>query len=122
MANPVVHFEICGSDAAKTREFYSKLFGWEYQMFGAMDYGIVAAAGEGSIGGGVFGAPADQTKPYVTFYVHVDDLGSALRDAEKLGGKTCMPPTPIPDMGSMAMFSDLDGNLVGLFSEKKIEG
>jgi uncharacterized protein len=121
MANPVVHFEICGKDAEKTRAFYGQLFGWEYQMFGAMDYGIVAPAGEGSIGGGVFAAP-DKTDPYVTFYVHVDDLAAALRRAEQLGGKTCMPPSPIPDMGSIAMFSDLDGNLVGLFSEKKIEG
>lgn len=120
MANPVVHFEICGSDAAKTREFYGKLFGWQYQMFEAMDYGMVAPAGEGSIGGGVFAAP-EQSPPYVTFYVHVDDLAASLARAEELGGETTMPPTPIPGMGSMAMFNDPDGNMIGLFSEKKLD-
>jgi predicted enzyme related to lactoylglutathione lyase len=113
MANPVVHFEIAGSDAAKSRDFYGKLFGWEYQMFQG-DYGIVSPAGENSIGGGVFGVD-NGTKPYVTFYVMVDDLAASLAHAERLGGKACMPPTPIGEMGSIAMFSDPDGNLVGLF-------
>jgi hypothetical protein len=28
MGQPVVHFEIVGSDAAKLHGFYSELFGW----------------------------------------------------------------------------------------------
>jgi uncharacterized protein len=115
MANPVVHFEIAGSDGEKTREFYGRLFGWDYQMYGSAGYGMVSPAGEQSIGGGVCEAP-EGSRPYVTFYVQVDDLAAFLARAESLGGKTCLPPMPIPDMGSMAMFTDPDGNLVGLFS------
>ena len=30
MGQPVVHFEIIGTDPAKLRGYYGKLFGWEF--------------------------------------------------------------------------------------------
>ncbi len=50
----------------------------------------------------------------VTFYVQVDDLDAYLKKAESLGGRTVVPPTEIPNMVTFAMFSDPDGNAVGL--------
>ena len=91
MAQPVVHFEIAGKDPAKTREYYGKLFGWEFQMPEGMDYGLVAAAGEGSIGGGVAGVQPGQ-QPYVTIYTQVDELKAYMEKAETLGGKIVLPP------------------------------
>jgi predicted enzyme related to lactoylglutathione lyase len=115
MAQPVVHFEICGKDGKKTREFYGKLFGWQYQEMEGMDYGLVSPGVEGSsIGGGVMGAPPN-VQPYLTFYIQVDDLQAYLNKAESLGGKTILPPMPIPNVGSCAMFTDPDGNVVGLY-------
>jgi predicted enzyme related to lactoylglutathione lyase len=34
MGQPVVHFEIIGTDAAKLRNYYTELFGWEFDMGG----------------------------------------------------------------------------------------
>lgn len=118
MAKPVVHFEICGKDHGKTKEFYGKLFDWEYNEFegGSMPYALVQAAGEKSIGGGLM-ATDGNFPPYVTFYVQVDDLQKYLDKAEEMGGKVCCPPTPIPGIGSSAMFADPDGNMIGLFKE-----
>ena len=31
MAQPVVHFEIIGNDPQSLREYYTGLFGWEFQ-------------------------------------------------------------------------------------------
>lgn len=115
MAQPVVHFEIMGKDGAKSREFYGKLFGWQYQVMEEMNYGLVSPAGEGSIGGGVGGA-MNGAPPYITFYIHVDNLKASLDKAESLGGKTVLPPTPIPGTGACALFTDPDGNIVGLFA------
>ena len=114
MASPVVHFEILGKDGAKTREFYSGLFDWKFDVQAEMDYGLVAAAGEKSIGGGIGGAP-EGVNPLLTFYVQVDDLQAYLDRAEKLGGKTVSPPATIPGIGSFAWLADLDGNCVGIF-------
>lgn len=115
MAQPVVHFEISGKNGKKTREFYGKLFGWQYQEMAGMDYGLVQPAVAGSsIGGGV-GGPMGDAPPYITFYVQVDDLAASLKTAESMGAQTIVPPSPIPNVGSFAMFTDPDGNLVGLF-------
>jgi hypothetical protein len=114
MASPVVHWEIGGTDPAKTREFYAKLFDWSVEVHEGMDYGLVQPAGEGSIGGGIGPVPPGG-QPYVTFYVQVDDLQKALDKAESLGGKTVLPPTPIPDIGSCAMFTDPNGVAIGLY-------
>lgn len=34
-----------------------------------------------------------------------------------LGGKTVVPPALIPNVGAFAIFSDPDGNHIGLFKE-----
>lgn len=115
MAQPVVHWEIAAKDAKKAQEFYSKLFDWTVDANNPMNYGMVrSGGGQGGIDGGIF-APPNGAPPYVTFYVQVDNLQSSLAKAESLGGKTVMPPTPIPNVGSVAMFSDPDGNFIGLF-------
>ncbi len=115
MSQPVVHFEIAGINGAKTRDFYGKLFNWEYQLFGeGNDYGMVNPTGPNSIGGGVSSVPPGG-KPYVTIYIQVDNLEDSLKKAESLGGKTILPPTPIPGMGAFAWFADPDGNVVGMF-------
>ena len=53
-------------------------------------------------------------------YVEVADLKKQLAKAEKLGGKTIVPPTVIPNMVTFALFSDPEGNVIGLVkSEEK---
>ncbi len=114
MACPVVHFEIAGKDRNKSEQFYSELFGWQITSHEGMDYGMVPSCGDKTIGGGIGPTPPG-AGPYVTFYVQVDDLQASLDKAEKMGGKTCLPPMPIPGIGSCAMFTDPDGNMIGLF-------
>lgn len=114
MASPVIHWEVSVSDHGKGVEFYSKLFDWKCEKHEGFDYSVVAPAGEKSIGGGI-GQIQDGQKPFVTFYVNVDDLQAYLDKAESLGGKTVLGPTPIPGVGSCAMLADPDGNVIGLF-------
>lgn len=114
MAQPVVHFEISVKDHKKSEDFYRRLFDWKIEEFPGMPYGLVQPAGDKAIGGGI-GAAQPGQGPSLTFYVGVDDLQKYLTKAESLGGKTVVPPTPIPGVGHFAMFADLDGLVVGLF-------
>ena len=115
MGQPVVHFEVGGPDRKQLESFYSRLFNWKIEGHDAMNYGMVDTGEEKSIGGGIAGAMPDGPSSWVTFYVKVDDLQSYLDKVESLGGKTIVPPMPIPDTGSFAMFSDPAGNCIGLF-------
>ncbi len=58
--------------------------------------------------------PANDGTSRVTFYAQVDDLQAYLDKAERLGGKAVLPPMEIPETVTLAMFSDPEGNLIGL--------
>jgi hypothetical protein len=111
MANPVVHFEVAGPDAAGLQTFYAGLFDWKIDANNPMNYGMVEAV-EGGIAGGV--GPSPDGDKHITWYVQVDDLQAALDKAEKLGGKAVMPPMDVPGGPSIAQFTDPAGNVIGL--------
>jgi predicted enzyme related to lactoylglutathione lyase len=81
------------------------------------NYGLVQC-NEGGIGGGIFETTEDMpARSYVTFYIQVDDLQVALDKLSGMGGATVVPPMEIaPGMGSIAMFTDLAHNTIGLYS------
>ena len=58
MPNPIVHFEIMGSDTAKTQEFYSTLFGRTISSDNPAGYSLALTQDEGGLGinGGIGGA------------------------------------------------------------------
>ncbi len=112
MPNPVVHFEVQSKDSAKARAFYADLFGWKVSIEQPMDYGMIETNAQGGINGGI--APTRDNIARIAFYVEVEDLRATLTKAESLAGKTLMPPMQIPNRMWMAMFTDPDGNPVGL--------
>jgi predicted enzyme related to lactoylglutathione lyase len=120
MGQPVVHFEIIGTDPAKLRGYYGGLFGWEFDTGGPVagevskegEYGFVEPTG-GGIPGGVGGGEGYRGK--ALFYVGVPDVEAALRTAERLGGTRTMGPTKAPGRDLVVgQFTDPEGNLVGL--------
>lgn len=119
MGNPVVHFEIVGTDAAALRVFYSGLFGWQLDADNPVNYAAVAresnvnAHGVG-IGGGI--GPVHGGGPgYVTVYVEVPDVGVALEQVRSLGGTPLFGPDEVPGTGViLGQFTDPDGHIVGL--------
>ena len=118
MGQPVVHFEIMGSDGAKLRSFYSQMFGWQINADNPMNYGIVdresnlSADGIG-IGGGI-AAMAD-APGHVTVYVEVPDVEQALAQAEGLGGTRLMGPEEVPGQNLViGLFTDPEGHSIGV--------
>ncbi|HYM83928.1 MAG TPA: VOC family protein [Candidatus Dormibacteraeota bacterium] len=118
MGVPVAYFEIVSPDVDRARRFYSELFDWKLVDIGDPTYSMVdTGAGDAAIGGGI-GQPQRPTDPGGTkIYMRVDDLQAYLERAERLGGRTVVPPTPLPgDFGSFAVLADPDGQLVGLWA------
>jgi uncharacterized protein len=118
MGQPVAFFEVISPDHERAQKFYSELFGWQVAADPEMGgYGLVdTGASEGAIGGGI--GPASQPGDAgVKVYMRVDDLDAYLDRAEKLGGRRLVPPTDLPgDFGRFAVFTDPDGNQVGLWA------
>jgi uncharacterized protein len=123
MGQPVVHFEIIGTDPAGLRGFFGELFGWEFDTSGTVakevseptDYGFIELlkADDGSgIRGGIGGGEGYHR--YAVFYVGVPDVGEALNKAEELGGDRQMGPVTAPNGLVVGHFKDPEGNLIGL--------
>ena len=120
MPNPVAFFEIGGRDASELRDFYKGIFGWTVQPFGKSAAGtdfFHVQPQDGGIGGGIMQTAGEMPPSYVMFYVGVEDLKATLENVESLGGKTVVPPMPIPkNMGHIAVFMDPADNVIGLHS------
>ncbi len=112
MANRVVHWEVMGRNGKALRDFYSRMFDWEFNTDAPGDYGVVRAP-EGGIGGGV-GSTPEGTEGVVTFYVETDDVDAHLRRAEELGGKVFMPKTEVMEGLTIGLFTDPEGHVIGL--------
>jgi len=118
MGNPVVHFEVIGTDGPKLHAYFSELFGWEIDADNPMKYGMVQREGNTTddgigIGGGVGQGPEGYTG-HVTFYVQVPDVEAALKQAEDLGGTRVMGPEQVTPEVEIALFNDPQGNVIGL--------
>ena len=116
LPNPVVHFEISSSGTEGLRKFYAELFEWNVDASNPMEYGMVDTKSETGINGGITATNGGPNM--VTFYVEVEDIEAKLKEAEELGGSVVVPVTTIPGMVTFAMFTDPEGNCIGIVSSE----
>ncbi|MFA5010820.1 MAG: VOC family protein [Ignavibacteria bacterium] len=118
--NPIGWFEIFVKDFDKAKEFYSKLFNWDFNLSQSTktQYWNIFT-GEGSIGGGFMKKEKpEQEGQAVILYVSVEDIDGTLKIVHELGGRTYTPKTLINEnAGYFALFYDNDNNLIGLWSK-----
>ena len=81
-----------------------------------MNYGLVDTGDDRGINGGI--SAANGAPNQVTFYVEVEDIDAKLKEAEERGATVVAPVTTIPGMVTFAMFSDPEGNCIGLVSNE----
>jgi predicted enzyme related to lactoylglutathione lyase len=123
MGQPVVHFEIIGTDPQTLRGYYGDLFGWEFdtpspvaqevsepQSYGFLNL-LMAEDGTG-IRGGIGGGPGYQS--HAVFYVGVPKVEAALQRVEELGGTRVMGPVTSPSGLVVGHFLDPEGTLIGV--------
>ena len=114
MGQPVVHFEVQGTDRDVLARFYAQLFGWKTNDVSEMNYTMVETGGDGGINGGI-GTTPPGAPGGVTFYVDSDDVARSLSRAEELGGRTVAGPMDMPNGYKWALFADPEGHVVGLY-------
>jgi predicted enzyme related to lactoylglutathione lyase len=122
MGQPVVHFEIIGTNPQGLQDYYGELFGWEFDTSSPVSaavseptrYGFVERSTTSGVGipGGVGGGSGYARR--AIFYVGVPDVEAALQKAESLGGTRKMGPDQAPTGLIVGHFTDPEGNLIGL--------
>jgi predicted enzyme related to lactoylglutathione lyase len=121
--------ELATTDSDAAIKFYKELLGWEIQTSKAteacegseappMVYSEIVVAGQHV--GGIYkmgpeygGAPS-----HWMAYVAVEDVDERARQVWELGGKVCVPPTDIPNVGRFCVVNDPTGATISLITLK----
>ncbi|MGA3035399.1 MAG: VOC family protein [Terracidiphilus sp.] len=110
------YIEFAATDVARAKEFYAKVFGWNFQDYGP-DYSSFDAASAG-INGGFRTAKPEETSgasaPLIVLYS--GDLKTTEAAIVAAGGTIVVPVFEFPG-GRRFHFSDGVGNLLAVWSE-----
>ena len=116
--------ELSTTDDQAAIKFYTELLGWEIKKSDAaacegsdappMVYNEIVV--DGRHVGGIFkmGAEFGQAPSHWMAYVAVDDVDEKARKVGELGGKVCVPPTDIPNVGRFCVINDPTGAKLSL--------
>lgn len=110
----ICYLEIPAIDIDSAVEFYKKIFGWKTRQRGdgktAFDDGV------GQVSGSWVKGRKPSEEPGLLIYIWVDDVAATLDEVVASGGKIVQPiGMDAPEI--TARFSDLSGNVLGLYQE-----
>ena len=120
MGRPVVHWELMSKDPAKVSDFYARIFGWKVKHIPEMNYRLVETGAKMGINGGILKPEREGPWPgNMLFYILVDDLAAYRKKIVAAGAKICVEEQKVPGMGKLALFTDPEGRMMGLWKTKK---
>jgi predicted enzyme related to lactoylglutathione lyase len=117
MPNPFAHIELTTDDLKAAQKFYSKIFGWKLSEMPGMNYTMIDV-GPGGVGGGMQAKPMDSAPTGWMPYVQVDDVKATVAKAVKAGATAMLPYQEIGEMGSIGVFADPSGSVIGVWASK----
>jgi uncharacterized protein len=107
--------DVTATDFEASRKFYTEMFGWEIdrgpEEFGGYSMAVV----NGRMVAGV--SPAVWST-----YVDVANADETIAKVTAGGGNVIVEPMDVGDSGRMAVFSDPDGAVIGLWQAKEHKG
>lgn len=113
--------ELGTTDLETAKKFYTELLGWRLKESKAagMIYNEIVA-GDREVGG-MYQMTAEfgNAPSHWIAYVAVDDVDAKAKQVAELGGKVCVPPTDIPNVGRFCVINDPTGATISLI---KISG
>jgi predicted enzyme related to lactoylglutathione lyase len=111
MAGEIVHLEIPSDDTEKSREFWSSLFGWQFEAYpGPSEYHMTRISDRGGAAITNMEPGKRGTRPYFD----VDDINAGAARVKELGGEAS-DAMPVPSMGWFSTCTDPEGNEFGLW-------
>ncbi len=117
----VAWFDITTSNMAQSKDFYGKLFGWEFRPVKGTDLAVEIVAG-GTVIGDLRVAEGRISAFNGVVYIQVTDIQASCAKAKELGG-TVPPGFPFnlsDGGGAVGLVTDPVGHPVGMYSRTPI--
>ncbi len=104
--------ELATNDLAAAQKFYNDLLGWTLHESKTAGMAYTEIEANGRRIGGMYQTPPEMSggmPPHWMAYVAVDDVDGLAARVEALGGKVCVRPMDIPNVGRFAVINDPAG-------------
>lgn len=108
----VIFVELVTPDLAASKQFYSRLFGWNFRDIAAGSTQYAEASLDGHPVAGLFQRqlpPGEHRRPAWLSFFAADDVDAAVKTALQRGAKVLFGPRSFPDRGREAVFADPQG-------------
>lgn len=110
--------ELMTTDMPAAKKFYREALGWELQDLSnpGMAY-TIAKKGDREVAG-IMAMPKDAHGMPSSWgsYVTVDDVDARVARVKSLGGKLCVAPQDIPNVGRFAVIADPQGAMLAMIT------
>lgn len=108
--NEAAWVDLSSSDAAASRAFYAKVFGWQVEVDPDPQYGGYALAKlDGKDVGGIGPSMSPGALTAWNIYIGTDRIDDLAKQVQAAGGTVVAPPFDVGDQGRMAVFQDPSG-------------
>jgi predicted enzyme related to lactoylglutathione lyase len=123
VANAPVWVDLSSTDAAKARDYYTKLFGWKVELAPDPDAGGYALAKlNGKDVAGIGPAQTPDGPSAWMIYIGTKNADETARKVEAAGGKVIAPPFDVLKSGRMAVFQDPTGAFISAWQPDEMQG
>ena len=116
MPNDLAHFAIHADDCQRAKTFYETVFQWTFEPWGPPNFWRIHT----SPGAAVHGALQERREPVsgagtIGFEctIAVEDVHATAKAIEAAGGTLTLQPFELEGVGTLVMFQDTEGNVVG---------
>jgi uncharacterized protein len=115
--------DLASADAAASRDFYSKLFGWNVEVNPDPQYGGYGLAKLGGSDAAGIGPKQDPNAPTAwSLYIGSEDIEALARSVTQNGGAVAVAPFDVGDQGRMAVFIDPAGAFISAWQGTRMGG
>ena len=114
--------DVTSSDIERSRKFYADMFGWQIDPGAEEFHGYSMAIMNDRMVAGVSPTMAPEAPTVWSTYVDVASVDDTLAKVTAAGGTVIAPPIDVGESGRMAVFSDPDGAVIGLWQAGEHKG
>jgi len=118
----IVHFDLSTNDLSRAKNFYEILFNWKCTKLPVPTncHLIETKDLQGQNGvGGAMSKRENAQQTGITNFFGVAPIDDALKKAQELGGTIVQPKQTMSGWGYLAVCTDTENNLFGIFQEEE---
>ncbi|MFI5283371.1 MAG: VOC family protein [Candidatus Dormibacterales bacterium] len=123
VAHKPIWLDLSSGDAAGSRDFYAKLFGWKVEVNPDPLYGGYALATIGGKNVAGIGPKAMAEAPTAwNVYIGTPDAAESVKKTKAAGGNVIVEPMAVGNQGTMVVIQDPSGAFLGLWQPDAMAG